>query len=121
MKLSDFKQIIKEAIEEEMVEEAYEPINEIGEILVVKKPKGKMTAEELIQEMSIYDSIVKEEVLAVLPTNSKSKARKIATEAIKNYEMQQEALKTQMEEYRAAKKAVDDKRKLAKETIGKLK
>ena len=120
MKLSAFKKIIKEAIEEEMVEEVFEPIDEIGPIVVVKKPKGKMTAEDLIQEMSIYDSIVKEDILAVLPGNSKSQARKIATEAVKNYETQQEALKTQMEEYRAAKQAVDDKRKLAKKTISQL-
>ena len=45
----------------------------------------------------------------------------MAKEAVKNYEQQQEALKGQMEEYRNAKKDVETKRKLAKETIGKLK
>jgi hypothetical protein len=115
------RQLIKEAIEEEMVEEVFEPIDEIGPIVVVKKPKGKMAAEELIQEMSIYDSIIKEEILGAFMGNSKSKARSMAREAVKNYEQQQEALKAQMEEYRNAKKDVETKRKLAKETIGKLK
>lgn len=121
MKKSDLKSLILEAIQEEMAVEAYEPIDEIGKIIVVKKPKGKMTAEELIQEMSIYDSIIKEEILGAFMGNNKSKARSMAKEAVKNYEQQQEALKTQMEEYRNAKKEVETKRKLAKETIGKLK
>lgn len=121
MKKSELKSLILEAIKEEMVEEANEPINEVGNVIVVKKPKGKMAAEDLIQEMSIYDSIMKEDVLGVFMENSKSKARQLAKEAIKNYETQQEALKTQMEEFRKLKKEVADKRKIAKETIGKLK
>jgi hypothetical protein len=121
MKKSELKSLILEAIKEEMVEEANEPINEVGNVIVVKKPNGKLVAEDLIQEMSIYDSIMKEDVLGVFMENSKSKARQLAREAIKNYETQQEALKTQMEEFRKLKKEVADKRKIAKETIGKLK
>ena len=107
--------------EDKLGPDQVEVIDEIGKIIVVKKPKGKMAAEELIQEMSIYDSIIKEEILGAFMGNSKSKARSMAREAVKNYEQQQEALKAQMEEYRNAKKDVETKRKLAKETIGKLK
>ena len=122
MKLSDFKKLIVEAIEEKKTEatmEMMEPLDEIGTFMIVKKPRKGMTIEDMLQEVSIYDSIMKEEI--IMATMDKSAARKRAKEALKEYEMAKEALKKDMEEYRAAKEAIEEKKKKAKETIMRLK
>lgn len=118
MKLNQLKKLIKESIEENVME-AYEPINEIGPFMVVMKPKRGMGPEEMLKEVSIYDSIIREEIYGAYL--DKSTARKAAKEALKEYETQNEMLKKQMEEYRLAKKAIDEKRKEAKDTIMRLK
>jgi len=122
MKLSDFKKLIVEAIEEKKTEatmEMMEPLDEIGTFMIVKKPRKGMTLEDMLQEVSIYDSIMKEEI--IMATMDKSTARKRAKEALKEYEMAKEALMKEMEEFREAKKAIEDKKKKAKETIMRLK
>lgn len=121
MKLAEFKKLIKEAIEEEKTEttmEMMEPVDEIGTFMIVKKPRKGMTMEDMLQEVSIYDSIMKEEI--IMATMDKSAARKRAKEALKEYEMAKEALMKEMEEFREAKKAIEDKKKKAKETIARL-
>jgi len=123
MKLTEFKKLIKEAIEEETKEttmEMMEPDDQIGTFMIVKKPSRQCrTMEDMLQEVSIYDSIMKEEI--IMATTNKPAARKRATEALKEYEMAKEALKKEMEEYRAAKEAIEEKKKKAKETIMRLK
>ena len=122
MKLAEFKKLIKEAIEEETKEttmEMMEPVDEIGTFMIVKKPRKGMTMEDMLQEVSIYDSIMKEEI--IMATMDMSAARKRAKEALKEYEMAKEALKKDMEDYREAKKAIEEKKKKAKETIMRLK
>jgi hypothetical protein len=123
MKLTEFKKLIKEAIEEETKEttmEMMEPDDQIGTFMIVKKPNGQCrTMEDMLQEVSIYDSIMKEEI--IMATMDKSAARKRAKEALKEYEMAKEALKKDMEDYREAKKAIEEKKKKAKETIMRLK
>ena len=122
MKLADFKKLIKEAIEEEKTEttmEMMEPVDEIGTFMIVKKPSRQCrTMEDMLQEVSIYDSIMKEEI--IMATMDKSAARKRAKEALKEYEVAKEALMKEMEEFREAKKAIEDKKKKAKETIARL-
>ena len=122
MKLSDFKKLIVEAIEEKKTEatmEMMEPIDDIGTFMIVKKPSGRCrTMEDILQEVSIYDSIMKEEI--IMATMDKSAARKRAREALKDYEAQKEALKKEMGEFREAKKAIEEKKKKAKETIMRL-
>jgi hypothetical protein len=122
MKLSDFKKLIIEAIEDEKKEttmEMMEPDDQIGTFMIVKKPNGQCrTMEDMLQEVSIYDSIMKEEI--IMATMDKSAARKRAKEALKEYEMAKEALKKEMEEYREAKKTIAAKRDKAKETIKRL-
>jgi len=121
MKLTDFKKLIKEAIEEEKKEttmEMMEPVDEIGTFMIVKKPRRGMTMEDMLQEVSIYDSIMKEEI--IMATMDKSAARKRAKEALKEYDMAREALMKEMEEFREAKRAIEDKKKKAKETIARL-
>ena len=122
MKLTEFKKLIKEAIEEETKEttiEMMEPVDEIGTFMIVKKPRRGMTMEDMLQEVSIYDSIMKEEI--IMATMDKSAARKRAKEALKEYEMAKKALQQEMEDYREAKKAIEEKKKKAKETIMRLK
>jgi hypothetical protein len=123
MKLTEFKKLIKEAIEEEKTEatmEIMEPTDEIGTFMIVRKPSGRCrTMEDILQEVTIYDSIIKEEI--IMATTNKSAARKRANEALKEYEVAKEALKKEMEEFREAKKAIEDKKKKAKETIMRLK
>ena len=117
MKKSELKYIIKEALEAKTME-MIEPIDEIGTFMIVKKPKRGMAMEDMLQEVSIYDSIMKEEI--IMATTNKSAARKRAKEALKEYEMQKNTLKKEMEEYRAAKKAIEEKKTKAKELINKL-
>jgi len=123
MKLTEFKKLIKEAIEEETKEttmEIMEPDDQIGTFMIVKKPSRQCrTMEDMLQEVSIYDSIMKEEI--IMATMDKSAARKRAKEALKEYEMAKKALQQEMEDYRAAKKAIEEKKKKAKETIMRLK
>lgn len=121
MKLAEFKKLIKEAIEEEKKDttmEMMEPVDEIGTFMIVKKPRRGMALEDMLQEVSIYDSIMKEEI--IMATMDKSAARKRAKEALKEYEVAKEALMKEMEEFREAKKAIEDKKKKAKETIARL-
>ena len=122
MKLTEFKKLIKEAIEEETKETTMEmmgPDDQIGTFMIVKKPSRQCrTMEDMLQEVSIYDSIMKEEI--IMATMDKSAARKRAKEALKEYEMAKEALKKEMEEYRAAKKAIEEKKTKAKELINRL-
>ena len=122
MKLSDFKKLIVEAIEEKKTDatmEMMEPTDDIGIFMIVRKPSGRCrTMEDILQEVSIYDSIMKEEI--IMATMDKSAARKRAREALKDYEAQKEALKKEMGEFREAKKAIEEKKKKAKETIMRL-
>jgi len=77
-----------------------------------------MTMEDMLQEVSIYNSIMKEEI--IMATMDKSAARKRAKEALKEYDMAREALMKEMEDFREAKRAIEDKKKKAKETIARL-
>jgi hypothetical protein len=123
MKKSELKNLIKEALEAEIKEttmEMMEPDDQIGTFMIVKKPSRQCrTMEDMLQEVSIYDSIMKEEI--IMATMDKSAARKRAKEALKEYEMAKKALQQEMEDYRAAKKAIEEKKKKAKETIMRLK
>ena len=117
MKKSELKYIIKEALEATTME-MVEPIDEIGTFMIVKKPKRGMAMEDMMQEVSIYDSIMKEEI--IMATTNKLAARKRAKEALKEYEMQKTALKNEMEGYRSAKKDIEEKKTKAKELINRL-
>ena len=122
MKLSDFKKLIVEAIEEKKTEatmEMMEPTDDIGTFMIVRKPSGRCrTMEDILQEVSIYDSIMKEEI--IMATMDKSAARKLAKEALKEYEEAKKTLQKEMEEFREAKKAIEDKKEKAKKTIMRL-
>jgi hypothetical protein len=120
MKKSELKNLIKEALEAETIE-MKEPYNEIGEIILVMKPKRGMSMDDMVRPASIYDQIDMNEIAGAYTSNNKSAARKAAKLAMKEYEMQKEALKREMDEYRAAKDAIAEKKAKAKELIMKLK
>ena len=120
MKKSELKNLIKEALEAETIE-MKEPYNEIGEIILVMKPKRGMSMDDMVRPASIYDQIDMNEISGAYTSNNKSAARKAAKLAMKEYEMQKEALKREMDEYRAAKDAIAEKKAKAKELIMKLK
>ena len=119
MKKTALKQLIKEALETETLE-MKEPYNEIGDIILVMKPRKGMTMDDMIRPASIYDTIDMNEIAGAYMSSNKTTARKAAKEAMKAYEMQKEALKKEMEEYRMAKEAIAEKKKKAKELIEKL-
>ena len=120
MKKSELKNLIKEALEAETME-MKEPYNEIGEIILVMKPKRGMSMDDMVRPASIYDQIDMNEIAGAYTSNNKSAARKAAKLAMKEYEMQKEALKREMDEYRTAKKEIAEKKSKAKELIMKLK
>ena len=120
MKKSVLKSLIKEALEVETME-MKEPYNEIGEIILVMKPRRGVSMDDMIRPASIYDNIDMNEIVAAYTSNNKSAARKAAKLAMKEYEMQKEALKREMDEYRTAKKEIEEKKSKAKELIMKLK
>ena len=120
MKTSKLKQIIKESLKQESIE-MVEPYNEIGEIILVMKPKRGMSMDDMVRPASIYDTIDMNEIAAAYSGTNKSAARKHAKTALKEYEAQKEALKREMDEYRTAKKEIEEKKSKAKELIMKLK
>ena len=120
MKKSELKQLIKEALTSETLE-MVEPYNEIGEIILVMKPRRGMSMDDMIRPASIYDQIDMNEIAVAYMGSNKSAARKHAKDALKEYEMQKETLKREMDEFRNAKKEIEEKKAKAKELIMKLK
>ena len=95
------------------------PIDEIGKFFVVKKPSKGMTKENMVCEATVFDEIKMEETKGVY--KNKSEANRHATEALKEYDMMMKEVEDAMNEFRNAKKGIDEKKKLAKEKIQKLK
>jgi Arc/MetJ-type ribon-helix-helix transcriptional regulator len=119
MKLSQLRQLIKEELEAVIQEESYTPVDEVGKFFVVKRPKGKMTKEDMVYEATVFDEIKMDETRGVY--TNKSEANRHATEALKEYEMQLKEMEAAMDEFREAKKGIDEKKKAAREKIEKLK
>ena len=120
MKKSELKQLIKEALTSETLE-MVEPYNEIGEIILVMKPRRGMSMDDMIRPASIYDQIDMNEIAAAYMGSNKSADRKHAKDSLIQYEMQKETLKREMDEFRNAKKEIEEKKAKAKELIMKLK
>jgi hypothetical protein len=117
MKLNQLRHLIKEELEA-IQQEEYTPIDEVGKFFVVRKPKGKMTKEDMVYEATVFDEIKMGETGGVYKI--RSEANRHATEALKEYEMQLKEMEDTMNEFREAKKGIDDKKKAAKEKIEKL-
>jgi len=105
-------------------EEASSVIDEIGKFFIAKKPTSKNDKiEDLVIETSVLDfasqGLESKKLLGIY--KQKSDARRSATEAIKEYEVQLKEMEEAMNDFREAKKGIDEKKKLAKEKIQKLK
>jgi outer membrane murein-binding lipoprotein Lpp len=120
MKKSELKNLIKEALEAESME-MMEPYNEVGNIILVMKPRRGMSMDDMIRPASVYDDISMDNLSGVYMGNNMSEAKKAAKKALQEYEAQKEALQREMEEYRNAKEAIKEKKAKAKELIMKLK
>ena len=99
-------------------------VDEIGKFFVAKKPTSKNDKiEDLVIETSVLDFASKglepKKLLGIY--KQKSDARRSATEAIKEYELQLKEMEDAMEDFRGAKKDIEEKKNLAKEKIQKLK
>lgn len=129
MKLSDFKQLIKEAIEEEaeqIAEVQSIPVDEVGKFFIVEKPDQNSEMEDVVYELSLPEFALQikggldvKNILGVY--KQKSDARRAGTEALKAYQDSIKEMKDAMEAFRTAKNEVADKKKLATELIKKLK
>jgi len=97
-------------------EEPPMPIDEIGKLYQVLLPDGKMTKEEMVCEVTVFDEIISEKTSGVF--KNPSEARRHAGEILKEYDDRLEEVKAAMEEYRKSKADVDAKKN---ETIGKIK
>jgi len=118
MKLNQLRQLIKEELKA-IQQEEYTPVDEVGKFFVVKKPKGKMTKEDMVYEATVFDEIKRDENIGVYKI--KSDANRRATEALKEYEMHLKEIEDAMDEFREAKKGIDEKKKAAREKIERLK
>jgi hypothetical protein len=129
MKLSDFKRLIKEAIEEEteqITEVQSIPVDEVGKFFIVEKPDQNSEMDDVVYELTLPEFALQikgglevKNILGVY--KQKSDARRAGTEALKAYQDSIKEMKDAMEAFRTAKNEVADKKKLATELIKKLK
>ena len=129
MKLSDFKKLIKEAIEEEagqIAEVQSIPVDEVGKFFIVEKPDQNSEMEDVVYELTLPEFALQikgglevKNILGVY--KQKSDARRAGTEALKAYQDSIKEMKDAMEAFRTAKNEVADKKKAAAELIKKLK
>lgn len=132
MKLSQLRQLIKEELEEIVQErkfstELFNVEDEVGKFFVVTKPKNKdTTIDDIVFESDVFyfanqirGGLNFEDIIGLY--KQKSDARRVGTEALKEYEMQLKEIENAMSEFREAKKGIDEKKKAAREKIEKLK
>ena len=129
MKLSDFKRLIKEAIEEEaeqITEVQSIPVDEVGKFFIVEKPDQNSEMDDVVYELTLPEFALQvkggldvKNILGVY--KQKSDARRAGTEALKAYQDSIKEMKDAMEAFRTAKNEVADKKKVAAELIKKLK
>ena len=99
-------------------------VDEIGKFFVAKKPTSKNDkVEDLVVEKSVLDFASKglepKKLLGIY--KDKMSAKNKASEAIKEFGVQLEEMEEAMNDFREAKKGIDEKKKLAKEKIQRLK
>ena len=114
------KTLIDLLLESELAEmNDKEAIDEVGKFFIVKKPGKGMTKEDIMCEATVFDEINRDEIKGVY--KQKSDASRVATEAIKQYEMMMKEVEEAMNDFRETKKTIDEKKKIAKEKIERLK
>jgi hypothetical protein len=123
-KLLDLLNEIEEKEMDQIGEAETSVVDEIGKFFIAKKPKSKNDKiEDLVVESSVLDfasnGFDNKTIIGIY--KQKSDARRVATEAIKEYETTLKEMEDAMTEFRDAKKTIEDKKKTAKEKIMKLK
>ena len=123
-KLLDLLNEIEEKEMDQIGEAEVSVVDEIGKFFIAKKPKSKNDKiEDLVVESSVLDfasnGFDNKTIIGIY--KQKSDARRVATEAIKEYETTLKEMEDAMTEFRDAKKTIEDKKKAAKEKIMKLK
>ena len=122
MKLVD---ILNEVEQNEVVTEVVTPqVDEIGKFFVVTKPIGKMDdVDDLIKELTITElmslSIEAKYILGIF--KDKLGAKRAGSESLKEYESSLEEMMAAVESFRSAKIDIEEKKRIAKEKIQKLK
>jgi|TARA_B110000238_G_scaffold191204_1_gene225162 hypothetical protein len=122
MKLVD---ILNEVEQNEVVTEVVTPqVDEIGKFFVVTKPIGKMDdVDNLIKELTITElmslSIEAKDILGIF--KDKLGAKRAGSESLKEYESSLEEMMAAVESFRSAKIDIEEKKRIAKEKIQKLK
>ena len=122
MKLID---ILNEVEQNEVVTEVVTPqVDEIGKFFVVTKPIGKMDdVDDLIKELTITElmslSIEAKDILGIF--KDKLGAKRAGSESLKEYESSLEEMMAAVESFRSAKIDIEEKKRIAKEKIQKLK
>jgi hypothetical protein len=117
--LDTFEGLINEVMDALQEDEPHMPMDEIGKFYQVKLADGKMTKEEMVCEVTVFDDINPEETSGVF--KNPSEARRHANELLKEYETKLEEVKAAMEEYRTSKAEIDKKKKEAKDKINGIK
>ena len=112
--------LINEVMNALQQEEApHKPIDVIGKLYQVKLADGKMTKEEMVCEVTVFDEIISEETSGVF--KNPSEARRHANEILKEYDDKLEEVKAAMEDYRKNKAENDKLKEEAKNKINGIK
>jgi len=124
--------LLRENLEEETMEvkeaitKNYDVVDEVGKFFVVSKPGTKSTKEEIMFEADpfslaerIKNGLTYENIMGMY--KNKSDANRTATEALKERDIRIDELKSSMDDFREAKKGIDEKKNKAQELIKKLK
>jgi hypothetical protein len=125
--------LLNEIEEKEVVSEAdfttksFDVKDEVGKFFVVGKPRSKnATMEDIVFESDIFHfanqirgGLKFEDVIGLY--KQKSDARREGMEALKAYQSQLKEMEDAMEAFRTTKKDIEEKKKVAREKIEKLK
>ena len=102
------------------------PVDEIGKFFIVEKPTKDSEMEDVVYELSLPEFALQikggldvKNILGVY--KQKSDARRAGTEAMKAFQDSLKEMEDAMEAFRCAKKDIEEKKKIAKEKIEKVK
>jgi len=124
MKLID---ILNEVESNEVITEvASIEIDEIGKFFIVEKPTKNSEMEDIVYETSLPEFALQvkggldvKNILGVY--KQKLDAKRAGSEALNEYGATLKEMEDAMEEFRGAKKDIEEKKRIAKEKIQKLK
>jgi len=118
------KEVVGEA---EFTTKSFDVKDEVGKFFVVEKPRSKNTTiEDIVFESDVFyfanqirGGLKFENIIGLY--KQKSDARREGMEALKAYQSQLKEMEDAMEAFRTTKKDIEEKKKVAREKIEKLK